>query len=71
LTDGFVPNAGVLATLVRFKARTDDWTLEFDRNAINSEAISFNEDDETLVIRNLPASLIARLRQEFSHDVEA
>lgn len=71
LTDGFVPNAGVLATLVRFKARTDDWTLEFDRNAINSEAISFNEDDETLVIRNLPASLIARLRQEFSHDAEA
>jgi len=71
LTDGFVPNAAVLTTLVRFKARTDDWTLEFDRNAITNERITFNGDDETLVIRNLPEQLVERLRQEFGLDAEA
>jgi nucleoid-associated protein len=71
LTDGFVPNAAVLTTLVRFKARTDDWTIEFDRNAITNEAITFNQDDETLVIHDLPEQLVARLRQEFGLNAEA
>lgn len=71
LSDGFVPNAGVLGTLVRFKARTDDWTVEFERDAITNGSVEFLEDERTLVIRNLPDDFVERLTREFAPDAEA
>ncbi|MEN5081009.1 nucleoid-associated protein [Bosea sp. TWI1241] len=68
LNDGFVPDRGGLRMLVRFKAQTQDWTVEFEREAITGGKVVFNEAENTLTLKELPADLTARLREEFARD---
>jgi nucleoid-associated protein len=71
LNDGFVPDRRALGTLVKFKAKTTSWTLEFEREALTSRDIQFNAEANSLTITNLPDDLTERLRAEYDPNAEA
>jgi nucleoid-associated protein len=64
LSDGFVPDKRIINGFIKFSGKTDNWKLEFSREAIQKQEIFFDEDDETLTIKNLPLELKERLRRE-------
>ncbi|NTF35024.1 nucleoid-associated protein [Rhizobium skierniewicense] len=64
LNDNFVPHRPSLARLVRFQVKTKHWSLEFDREALQTGPISYDRDANVLIIRDLPAELTAELRSD-------
>jgi nucleoid-associated protein len=64
LNDRFVPNLQALRTLVRFKAKTKGWTVEFDREAMNSEIVRFDAKANALILHGVPPELAAQLRAD-------
>jgi len=66
LSDGFVPDKRVINGFVKFTGKTTTWKLEFSRDAIQKREVLFNEEDESLTIKNLPAELKEQLRREKS-----
>ncbi len=64
LGDGFVPSKRALSALVRFKAKTSDWTVEFDRSALATGKIVYDPDKKTITLYELPADLIEELDRE-------
>ncbi|MGV0762396.1 nucleoid-associated protein [Tistrella mobilis] len=68
LNDMFIPNRAVLNSLVRFKGRTDHWSLEFDRRAIEDGDVKYDPQKQTLTLSNLPTELKDRLRSEYGDD---
>jgi len=69
LNDGFIPDRRPLSSLVRYKAKTLLWSIEFEREALTGGKIVFNETDSSLTLTELPAELAAQLRSELSTDV--
>lgn len=65
IPDGFVPQTRGLAGLVRFKAKTKTWKLEFEREAYQDDTIDFDEMNGTLTIRNIPTDILSDLVKEF------
>jgi nucleoid-associated protein len=65
LNDNFIPNRAVLNTLVRFKGRTDHWSLEFDRAAIEAGEVAYDSEKQTLTLKNLPDDLREKLSGEY------
>lgn len=65
LNDNFIPNKAILNTLVRFKGRTEHWSLEFDRSAIEAGEVTYDSEKKTLTLRNLPEDLKTRLSGEY------
>lgn len=57
LSDGFVPDKAALKPLVKFKAITKLWKLEFDRKAISTGDVHYDSEGGTLTLRNLPEAL--------------
>ena len=70
ISDGFIPDKRSLRSLVKFSGTTKNWRIIFDRAALSNNEIEFNVETETLVIKNLPEELLARLRVEVSQDGE-
>lgn len=68
LSDGFVPDRRALNSLVKFKARTRFWSVEFDRQAISEGAVIYNKKDGTLLLRDLPQELLEALRSDDGTD---
>lgn len=64
LSDGFVPDKKSLRSLVRFKAKTSAWSVEFDRDALQSGNITFDDATKTLILHNLPESLLQEMIDE-------
>lgn len=69
ISDGFIPRKRGLDGLVRFKAKTNKWKLEFEREAIQDHTIRFDPEEGTLTIQNLPEDILAQLREEFLANV--
>lgn len=68
LSDGFVPDRRALSSLVKFKARTRLWSVEFDRQAMTEGMVQFNDEDATLTLRGLPQELVEALRADGTDD---
>ena len=68
LNDQFVPHAQTLRALTRIKAATKNWTLDFDRDAINSGQIVYDKDARSLLITELPSEMVHELEDEFTYD---
>lgn len=68
LSDGFVPDRRVLKRLVQFEAKTQYWKLSFDRKALSTRMIEFNQTTGTLTIKELPEALRSELLQEFEDE---
>ncbi|WP_184715233.1 nucleoid-associated protein [Caulobacter sp.] len=66
LNDGFVPDRRALSTLVRIKAKTSLWNLEFERDAITMGKIRFDADRKTLTLVDLPDALTQELSEQVS-----
>lgn len=64
MSDGFVPDRKSLRTLVKFKASTKTWKLEFDRTALAHGDVGYDKQEATLTLRNLPESLKKELDSE-------
>jgi len=65
LSAGFVPHRRGLKGLTRFSgARPGIWKIEFDRQALSDGDIVYDQVQETLTIRQLPADLLSRLKEE-------
>lgn len=65
LSAGFVPHKQGLRDLVKFSGgRRGVWKVEFERRALQEGDVVFNRELETLTFRELPADLLARLREE-------
>ncbi|MFB9124402.1 nucleoid-associated protein [Paraburkholderia dipogonis] len=64
MSDGFVPDRRVLKALVKFKATTKLWKLEFERRAMRTGEISYDKVHGTLTLRNLPDDLKRELDAE-------
>ncbi len=68
LNDHFTPDRRALRGLVKFRAKTPLWSMEFDRDALLQSKIRFNSEENTLIITDLPDQLLAELRAEISPD---
>ncbi len=64
VSDHFVPHKGALRTFVRIRAKTPNWTLDLQRQALFTGDAQYLPESQTLVLRNLPADLIAALEDE-------
>jgi nucleoid-associated protein len=64
LSDGFVPDKKSLRSLVRFKGKTKAWTVEFDRDALQSGDLEFDTANRTLILHNLPEGLLHEMIEE-------
>lgn len=65
LNDGFIPHRGILNTLVRFKAKTPNWSVDFGRDAIKAGEVVYDSKAGTLILTNLPHDLKDRLTEEY------
>ena len=68
LNDNFIPHRGALGSLVRYRAKTPLWSLDFSREALSQGAIRFDPKAKTLTIRNLPPEFSAQLDAELGPD---
>lgn len=64
INDGFIPDRRALATLVRFKARTPLWSIEFEREAITQGKVRYNPKANSLTLTDIPADLAEELRAQ-------
>ncbi|WP_428969903.1 nucleoid-associated protein [Sphingomonas sp. Xoc002] len=64
LNDRFVPNLQALRALVRFKAKTKQWSVEFEREALNGGVVRFDPKVNSLTLLDVPAELVAQLKSE-------
>jgi len=68
LNDGFVPDRRALSSLVKFKGKTSQWSVEFERDALSGGKVQYNAAENTLTLLDLPDDLIAQLRHELVRD---
>lgn len=68
LNDNFIPHKQSLGKLTKFKAKTQTWLLEFDRDAIHGGPIKYDSEKNILIIKNLPEDLITELKDEIGDD---
>lgn len=65
ISDGFVPHKKGLLGLVKFRGKSQHWSLSFDREAIAEGNIQLLEDD-SIKLSDVPSHLIDSLRREIS-----
>jgi nucleoid-associated protein len=68
LNDGFIPDRRSLGSLVKFRARTKLWSVEFEREALSGGKILYDAKAKTLTFTDLPADLTAELTSETTAD---
>lgn len=64
ISEGFVPNGRVLRTFVHFKARTEFWSIDLQREALLRGKAKYDKKKKTLTLLDLPATLQAELERE-------
>ncbi|MCQ4105178.1 nucleoid-associated protein [Erwinia persicina] len=64
LSEGFVPDGNVIRELVSFKAKTKHWSLKFDRAALLEGSVIFDQDNDRLILLEIPDTLLAELVAE-------
>ena len=61
LNDGFIPDRRALRSLIRLRSKTEAWTVEFDREALNSGPVQFDPKKKTITLHGLPDDFVAEL----------
>lgn len=62
VSDGFTPDARSLRPLIKFSAKTKNWSISFNREALSSNQVCY--DNGVIVIYDLPQDLINKLEKE-------
>ena len=68
ISDGFVPDARSIKSLMRMKYKTDYWSIDLDRHALSSGYAHYNQEKGELILRHLPDGLKAELDREIKND---
>lgn len=68
LNDRFVPDRRALNSLVKFKGKTAQWSVEFERDALSGGKVRYDANENTLTLLGLPDELTAQLRNELLED---
>ncbi|MDR3525571.1 MAG: nucleoid-associated protein [Acetobacteraceae bacterium] len=68
LNDRFVPDRRALSALVKFKGRTAQWAVEFERDALSGGKVRYDAAENSLTLLDLPEDLTAQLRHELMKD---
>ncbi len=63
LNDNFIPDRSALKKYIRYTGRTRDVSVSFSNESLGRE-ISFDPENNTLTLKELPASLIKQLKGE-------
>lgn len=66
ITDGFVPDGRITKSLMRLKAKTEYWSVDIDRHALQEGYATYNPNKGELTLKKLPADLRAELDRELS-----
>ncbi|OKO73878.1 nucleoid-associated protein [Bradyrhizobium sp. NAS96.2] len=66
INDGFIPDRRALAILVRFKAKTSFWSVEFEREAITLGKVRYNEKSNSLTLSDIPMELAEELKAQLN-----
>lgn len=64
LNDGFVADRRALKGLVSFKKRTDYWSVEFERKALQAGKVRYNFEEGSITLFDVPEDLQHELREE-------
>jgi nucleoid-associated protein len=64
LNEGFIPNASALKALVRLTAKTDMWTVDFSREAVDKSVVRFDAKTKSLTLFEVPDSLVHQMRAQ-------
>jgi nucleoid-associated protein len=68
LSDGFVPDRRAIKGLVKFKGTSTHWKLEFDRRGLRNGDIRYDQDNNSLVLSNIPDALRSELLEELTDE---
>lgn len=68
LSDGFVPDRRAIKGLVKFKGASTHWKLEFDRRGLRNGDIRYDQDNNKLVLSNIPDALRRELLDELNDE---
>ncbi|MBB4266682.1 nucleoid-associated protein [Roseospira visakhapatnamensis] len=68
ITGAFVPDRRSLRSLTVYRGKTQLWSLEFERSALDEGEIDYNAEAGTLTIRHIPEGLRDQLRDEVGTD---
>lgn len=66
LSDGFVADRRALRGLVSFKKKTSNWTVEFERDALNADKVRYDPDTNSIILFDVPDDLRDELLAENS-----
>ncbi|HGM4725028.1 TPA: nucleoid-associated protein [Serratia marcescens] len=64
LSDGFVPDGKVIRDLVSFKGKSRHWTLKFDREALVDGSVTYDKENDRLLLSQIPEPLRNELLAE-------
>ncbi len=64
LNEGFVPNASAIKALVRLTAKTDMWTVDFSREAVDKSIVRFDPKTNSLLLFQVPIGLVEQMREQ-------
>lgn len=68
ISDGFIPDNAVINDLVTFKGKAKNWSVKFTRQALNDGSVIYDKDNNRLILKNLPDSLIADMDNEHKEE---
>lgn len=68
ISDGFVPDARVLKSLMNYSGKNQYWKLDLHRAAFLNEAAEYLTATKQLLLKKLPEHLIEELEQEVAGD---
>jgi nucleoid-associated protein len=68
LNDRFIPDRRALSSLVKFKGKTAQWSVEFERDALSGGKVRYDSAENSLTLLDLPDDLAAQLRRELVKD---
>lgn len=66
LNDGFVADRRALKGLVEFKAKTPNWTVEFERKALHQGKVRYDAAENSITLLDVPD----QLRQDLTEEME-
>lgn len=68
LAESCVPDRRAIRPLLRFKASSPSWKLEFNRRSLSSGDVIYNRHNDTIVLYNIPEDLKRELQSESKPD---
>jgi nucleoid-associated protein len=67
LIDGFVADRRALRGLVSFKRKTSNWSVEFEREALNSYKVQYDPEANSIILFDVPDDLRNELLAEIAN----